>query len=89
MEVSIWVPVIVALVAGLPGLAAVVVGRRTSEVAQRTDHLAKATEGFADLVEDLRLQLDRERKECQERIATLAASVRDHEERLKGVEDEG
>jgi hypothetical protein len=68
MEVSIWIAIGGAVIAALPGIVAAVLTRKTSQGGQRIDHLVKATEGFAELVEDLRIQIDREREECIERI---------------------
>jgi peptidoglycan hydrolase CwlO-like protein len=68
MEVSIWIAVGGAVIAALPGIVAALLTRKTSQEGQRIDHLTKATEGFAELVEDLRIQIDREREECLERV---------------------
>lgn len=66
-----YIPFLVALIAAVPGILAYWNSRKSVSVeakAQAASEIKVAVEGMAELVEDLRTQLDRERDDCHQRI---------------------
>lgn len=66
-----WIPVAVALIALSGVLATALLTRRSSGKLAHTDELSKTVAGLVDLLEQTRIQMDRERAECDRRVARL------------------
>jgi hypothetical protein len=84
VEVSIWVPVLVAIIAAIPGIWGVIAVRRSHQE-ERTDKQAvSAISGFADLVRALENRLERSHEEIEHAEEALGA-CRSEIERMRRV----
>jgi len=77
-----WIPVVVALVALAGVLATALFSRRSSNTMARSDELSKTVAGLVDLLEQTRIQLDRERADCDRKTAILNAQIEQLRQRL-------
>lgn len=64
MQVSIWVPVAVAVIAAVPVTIGVLIGRRTSEEANELRHAEVAISGLTALI----AEIQEERSHCWEQL---------------------
>lgn len=86
---ELWVPFLVAVIAALPGVLAywntrksVTVEEKAQVATERAAEIKIAVEGMADLVDDLRVQLDRERDDCFQRITQAEADCKQRIDRV-------
>jgi peptidoglycan hydrolase CwlO-like protein len=103
VDVSIWVPIIVAIIASAPGLLAYASARRRNQGDEQTKSTQSSIEGFSKLVTHLQKQVDTDREQyeervevletgCQKKIAELQAQVTALQKRvaeLEGRSDDG
>jgi hypothetical protein len=98
VNVPVWVPVIAALVAGLPGFLVFYRDRKKDEAQETTAERAQALEGFSSLIVELRTELDRRTKafgqdlaraeeECLGRIADAVRDFKDRQDTLQAEYD--
>lgn len=89
------VPIVIALVAAAPGILAYRASRialKADAHSRETENLTQqhktAVEGFAELVEQLRLELERTRDDCHQRLVQAEADCRTRVERVRKALEE-
>lgn len=84
MQVSVWVPIVIAVIAAYPVWVAARAQRATSDIEKETREAELAISGLASLVGELQ----EERKECKDELVQVKKELRACQERVRNIERE-